>query len=85
MQHAAALTPVISGLQEEITGLRRELDQQRLQAAVAQQELEGMASRLAEVCMCVPQTCRVYHMVLHCPRVYSEHTAVVSPNTLHMS
>lgn len=49
MQHAAALAPVISSLQEEITGLKRELDQQRLQAAVTQQELEGMTSRLGEV------------------------------------
>jgi hypothetical protein len=49
VQHAAALAPVISSLQEEITGLKRDLDQQRLQAAVTQQELEGMTSRLGEV------------------------------------
>lgn len=50
VQHAAALAPVISSLQEEITALKRELDQQRLQAAVTQQELEGMTSRVGEVC-----------------------------------
>lgn len=50
VQHAAALAPVIASLQEEVAGLRRELDQQRLQAAVAQQELDGMANRLNEVC-----------------------------------
>ncbi len=49
VQHAAARAPVISSLQDEITGLKRELDQQRLQAAVTQQELEGMTSRLGEV------------------------------------
>lgn len=52
MQHAAALAPVIAGLQEEVTALKRDLDQQRLQAAVAQQELEGMNSRLNEVRRC---------------------------------
>lgn len=51
VQHAAALAPVIAGLQEEITVLRRELDQQRLQAAVAEQEMEGLTSRINEVCI----------------------------------
>jgi hypothetical protein len=48
-QHAAALAPVIAGLQGEVTGLKSDLEQQRLAAAVAQQELEGQRSRLAEV------------------------------------
>lgn len=57
MQHAAALAPVIAGLQEEIGVLKRELEQQRLQAAVPQQELDGLTSRINEVsrvwcCMC---------------------------------
>lgn len=50
VQHAAALAPVIAGLQEEIAVLKRELEQQRLQAAVTQQELEGLTSRINEVC-----------------------------------
>jgi hypothetical protein len=49
VQHAAALAPVIAGLQEETTVLRRELEQQRVQAAVTQQELDNMVSRLQEV------------------------------------
>jgi hypothetical protein len=37
--------------------LRRELDQQRLAAAVAQQELDGFTGRLQEVCVpCVRPT-----------------------------
>ncbi|KAF6250572.1 hypothetical protein COO60DRAFT_798357 [Scenedesmus sp. NREL 46B-D3] len=47
-QHAAALAPVMAGLQGEVTGLRSDLEQQRLAAAVAQQELEGARGRLAE-------------------------------------
>jgi hypothetical protein len=50
VQHAAALAPVIAGLQEEIAVLKRELEQQRLQAAVTQQELDGLSSRINEVC-----------------------------------
>jgi hypothetical protein len=53
VQHAAALAPVIAGLQEETTVLRRELDQQRVQAAVTQQELDNMVSRLHEVWQCM--------------------------------
>jgi hypothetical protein len=49
VQHAAALAPVIAGLQEETSVLRRELEQQRVQAAVTQQELDNMVSRLQEV------------------------------------
>lgn len=49
VQHAAALAPVIAGLQEEIAVLKRELEQQRLQAAVTEQELEGLTSRINEV------------------------------------
>lgn len=49
VQHAAALAPVIAGMQEEITVLKRELEQQRVQAAVTQQELDGMTNRLNEV------------------------------------
>jgi hypothetical protein len=48
-QHAAALAPVIAGLQGEVSGLNSDLEQQWLAAAVAQQELEGQRSRLAEV------------------------------------
>ncbi|WIA38855.1 hypothetical protein OEZ86_002132 [Tetradesmus obliquus] len=47
-QHAAALAPVIAGLQGEVSGLKSDLEQQRLAAAVAQQELEGARGRLAE-------------------------------------
>lgn len=54
-QHAAALAPVIAGLQEEVTALRADIDQQWLQANVAEQELAGMKSRLAEVCCCMSQ------------------------------
>jgi hypothetical protein len=50
-QHAAALAPVIAGLQGEVSGLKSDLEQQRLAAAVAQQELKGARGRLAEVCM----------------------------------
>jgi hypothetical protein len=59
-QHAAALAPVIAGLQGEVSGLRSDLEQQRLAAAVAQQELEGQRSRLAEVSMrsCSRLICR---------------------------
>jgi len=59
VQHAAALAPVIAGLQEEITVLRRELDQQRLQAAVAEQEMEGLTSRINEVCVRQPSTAQL--------------------------
>eukprot|EP00878_Enallax_costatus_P024119 GHUV01025712.1.p1 GENE.GHUV01025712.1~~GHUV01025712.1.p1 ORF type:complete len:220 (+),score=65.92 GHUV01025712.1:1294-1953(+) len=47
-QHAAALAPVIAGLQQEVTALRADIDQQRLQTTVAEQELAGIRSRLEE-------------------------------------
>lgn len=49
VQHAAALAPVIAELQEEIGVLRQDVDQQRLAAAVARQELDGAMARLQEV------------------------------------
>lgn len=42
-------------MQGEVTALREDFDQQRVQASVAEQELAGMKGRLAEVSVPKPK------------------------------